>query len=106
MKFLVINRMKDMFAMIPLEQQAQIAEAGAAFIEKYKKAGICKEIYDIASIHGGASIWEVDSAEKGAALFLENPWYPFSDFEMYTLSDFDAMMKAQKEMYKKLLTKK
>ena len=106
MKFLIINRTKDMFVMLPLEQQARIMESSAAFIDKYKKAGTCKEIYSIASIHGGVSIWDVDSAEKGSGLFLENPLAPFSDFEMYTLSDFDVQMKAQKEIYQKLLAKK
>ena len=106
MKFLIINRMKDMFLMLPSDRQAQIMDGVAAFIEKYRKAGICKEIYNISSIKGSVSIWEVDSAEKGAGLFLENPVTPFEDFEMYVLSDFDAQMKSQKEMYQKLLAKK
>jgi hypothetical protein len=37
---------------------------------------------------------------------LENPATPFEDFEMYVLSDFDAQMKSQNEMYQKLLAKK
>lgn len=50
--------------------------------EKYRKAGTCKEIFNISSIHGTASIWEVDSTEKGAGLFLENPASPFEDFDV------------------------
>jgi hypothetical protein len=88
------------------ERQAQIIEGVTAFVEKYRKAGVCKEIYNISSIHGTASVWEVDSAEKGSALFLENLAFAFEDYGMYTLSDFDVKMKAQKEMYQKLLAKK
>ena len=32
---------------------------------------------------------------------LENPATPFEDFEMYVLSDFDAQMKSQNEMYQR-----
>jgi hypothetical protein len=52
------------------------------------------------------SVRDVESAEKGSALFLENPAYGFEDYEMYAVSDFDIQMKTQMEMYKKLLTKK
>jgi hypothetical protein len=106
MKFLIISRIKDTFAMVPPERQAQIMEGVTAFVEKYRKAGVCKEIYNISSIHGTASVWEVDSAEKGSALFLENPAFAFENYEMYNVSDFDAQMKVQKEMYQKLLAKK
>jgi len=67
MKFLIIDRMKDAFLMLPPAQQAQIMEGTAAFIEKYKKAGVCKEIYHIPSMSGNVSIWDVDNAEQGAS---------------------------------------
>jgi hypothetical protein len=98
--------MKDSFAMVPLDKQAQIMDGVTAFIAKYKKAGVCKDIYSISSIHGTASVWEVDSGEKGSALFLEDPAFAFEDYEMYAVSDFDTQMKVQKEMYQKLLAKK
>ena len=106
MKFLIITRMKDTFGMVPLDKQAQIMDGVVAFVDKYKKAGVCKEIYNISSIHGTASVWDVESSEKGSALFLENPAYGFEDIEMYAVSDFDVQMKTQKEMYQKLLGKK
>ena len=106
MKFLIITRMKDTFSMVPLEKQAQIMEGVVAFIDKYKKAGVCKEIYNISSIHGTVSLWEVDSGEKGSALFSENPAFGFEDYEMYAVSDFDAQMNVQKAIYKKLLGQK
>jgi muconolactone delta-isomerase len=106
MKFLVITRTKDTFSMLPLDMQAKLMEASAAYIDKYKKAGVCKEVFSIASIHGTASIWDVESGEKGNAIYVENPQYGFQDFEMYAMSDFDAQMKVQTEMYRQLLAKK
>jgi hypothetical protein len=106
MKFLIISRIKDTFAMVPPDKQAQIMAGVAAFVDKYRKAGLCKEIYTISSIHGTASVWDVESAEKGSALFLEDPAYGFEEYEMYTVSDFDTQMKAQADMYQKLLVKK
>jgi len=106
MEFLFINRTKDVFLMLPLEQQAQIMDGSNAFIEKYAKKGTCKEIWAIPSIKGAASIWDVKSAEEGASLFRENPATPFFDFEWYALSDFSTQMKGQSQIYKKLLAKK
>ena len=77
-----------------------------AFVDKYRKAGVCKEIFNVSSVHGTASVWDVESAEKGSALFLEDPAYGFEDIEMYAVSDFDVQMKTQMEMYKKFLSKK
>ena len=106
MKFLIITRMKDTFCMVPLDRQAQIIEGNSAFVDKYRKVGVCKEIYSIPSIHGTATLWDVESGEKGGAIFAENPAYGFQDYEMYAVSDFDAQMKVQKEVYQKLLGKK
>jgi hypothetical protein len=106
MKFLIITRMKDAFCMVPLEKQAQIMEGVVTFVDKYRKAGVCKEIFNVSSVHGTASVWDVESAEKGSALFLEDPAYGFEDIEMYAVSDFDVQMKNQMEMYKKFLAKK
>jgi muconolactone delta-isomerase len=105
MKFLLITRMKDTFSMVPPDKQAQIMQGVAAFVDKYKKVGVCKEIYTIASIHGTVSVWDVESGEKGSALFTENPAFGFEDYEMYAISDFDAYMKVQMEVYQKFLGK-
>ncbi len=101
MKLLMIGRMKDIFVLLPVEQKKQIMDGMTAFIAKCRKAGICKEIYNISSIKGAMSIWEVESAERAASLFLENPAYPFQDFEMYVLSDFDTQQTEQRNTYDK-----
>jgi hypothetical protein len=106
MNFLIITTMKDNFCLVPVDKQAQIIEGNFAFVDKYRKLGICKEIYTIPSIHGTATLWDVESGEKGSAIFAENPAYGFQNYEMYAVSDFDAQAKIQKEIYQKLLGKK
>ncbi len=93
MKFLIITRMKDVFTLLPVEQQARIMDGVIPFIEKYQKAGACKEIYSVPSIKGSVSIWEIESGEKSGMLHLENPASPFQDFEMYPLADFNLLAK-------------
>ncbi len=106
MKFLIISRMKDNFVALPIEDQEHLMLGLKTFIEKYRKAGNLKDIYSVPSIKGNVSVWEVDTAERGAALFLENPFTPFQDYEMFVLADFDASVKIQEGMYEKLLIKR
>ncbi len=105
MKLLVITQLKDAYVMIPIETKVQLMEGAAAFIAKYKQAGVCKEIYSIASKQGSVSIWDVESAEKGAELIRDNPMAPVQNIEMYLISDFDTHMKASIELLKKLQTR-
>ena len=97
MKFLTISRMKDSFVMIPPELQMQLVEGVSAFVDKYRKAGKLKEIYNVPGLKTTVSIWESESAEQSTRFFIENPIYPFMDVETYTLSDWDNLMKAWKE---------
>lgn len=106
MKFVVTTRIKDTFSMLPIERQAALMEGATAMVEKYRKAGICKEIYAIPSLKASVSIWEIDTAEKGAALYRENPLFPFQDVDQYVISDFNEHMNGLKNIYQQLLANK
>ena len=95
--------MKDVFALLPVEQQKQVIEGMIDFVDKYRKEGSCKEIYNISSIKGSASIWEMESAERAATLLLENPGSPYQDYEMFILSNFDTLIREQKKKYDRQL---
>jgi len=95
-----------MLFMLPPEKQLEIAEGSNAFIDKLRKAGSLKEIYNMPGLKGNMSIFESESAEEGDRLWLQNPMYPFLDVEMYVLSDWDAFKKTQKGLFQQLLTKK
>lgn len=97
MKFLTISRLKDSFFTVPPELQMQLVAGVTAYVDKTRKAGKLKEIYNVPGLKMTVSIWEVESAEESTRLFLENPLFPFMNVETYTLSDWSTMTKAWKE---------
>jgi len=105
MKFLVISRNKDAYYMLPPERRMEIMQEVVAFIDKYRKAGKCKEIYETADLKGGVSIWEVASSEESARLMLENPMLAFQDIDIQPLVEYDVAMKAATAYVKKLAKK-
>jgi hypothetical protein len=105
MKFLVITQNKDAYYMLPPERRMEIGQGVIAWIEKYRKAGKCKEVYETADLKGSVSIWEVASSEESARLVLENPMLAFEDLDIQPLIEFDVAMKAM-TAYVKKLTKK
>ena len=83
----------------------EVMGATSAFVDKYRKEGKLKEIYNLVGLKGAVSIWEIGSAEDGDRLFLEYPLFPFVDVEMHVLKDYDAYAKALKEAYQQLAKK-
>lgn len=98
MKQLIITRAKDLFYMAPPKTRMEVVEGVAAFIDKYRKEGKCKEIYIVPGLKMTVSIWEAESDEKLGRLFPEWPMFPFADVEVYALADFDTHTKRVKEM--------
>lgn len=92
MKYLIISHLKDMLFTLPPEQQKELNSGAMAFINKYRNEGKCKDTYNVPGLNMTVSIWEVESGEELDQLFLEFPMSTFMDFEIYTLSDFDASM--------------
>jgi len=88
MKVLIIAKMKDTWSMLTPEVRKQLFDEQAKFLKKCAIEGKLKEIYFLADCNGGASIWEIDSAEEGARLFLELPTYVYQDFQLHILSEF------------------
>ena len=101
MKLLVNSRRKDAFLMLPLEKRVEAWEGMVAFIEKYRNAGKCKEIYMHGDMKGGVSIWEVESDEECTKFILENPLSPFSDIDASPVIDWDTGVKATREFFQK-----
>ena len=105
MKFLIIIRGKDLFYTLPPEKQFELKAGQAAFTDKYLKAGKCKEVYCIDDLKGGMAIWDIESTEEGARLFLENPMFPFQDYEIHTILEWDTCVKVMMEAREKLVKK-
>jgi hypothetical protein len=105
MKYLVLGRRKDAFLMLPPEKRVEIWEGMVAFIEKYRKAGKCKEIYYDADLKGSMSIWETDSEEESTKFITENPFSPFSDMDIRPVIGWDIGVKATREVFQQLTKK-
>ena len=93
MKFAVNSRRKDAYLMLPIEKQIEIMQGTAAFIEKYRNAGKCKEIYFHADLQGSLSIWEAESEEEKIRIMVENPIARYSDMDIHPLTDWDLGVK-------------
>jgi len=63
MKFLIISRTKEVFYTLPPERQMELLTASLSWIEKYRKAGKCKEIFWIPGWNRAVLIWDAESAE-------------------------------------------
>ena len=102
MKILVMTKLKDTYAMLPIEIKIKLMEGAGEFIAKSMQAGVCKEIYTIASKQGSVSIWDVESSDKAAALLRQNPLAPLQNIDTYIISDFSTHMKESLELLKKM----
>jgi len=102
MKILVMTKLKDTYAMLPIEMKIKLMEGAGEFIAKSIQAGVCKEIYTIASKQGSVSIWDVESSDKAAALLRQNPLAPLQNIDTYIISDFSTHMKESLELLKKM----
>ena len=97
MRTLIISRTKDYYYTLPLEKQIELTQGAAAFIDKYRGAGKCRDAYFLPNLKGSVSIWETESAEEGSRLFLENPMTPFMDEEVMVVVEWDAGLRIMRE---------
>ena len=105
MKFLCITHNKDSLYALPPETRVQIRTGAWAFIDKYLKAGKCKEIYFLGDTKGSVSIWEIESSEETARINLENPMLPFYDSEIIPIVEWDVGKKLITEAFEKAAKK-
>lgn len=105
MKFLVTNKLKDMFFTLPPEVQLELNQGAVAFIEKYQNNGKCKEIYNMPGKNMAMSIWEADSGEEMEQRFVELSISAFMEYEVFLLSDFADSMKRNNETLEHMLVK-
>lgn len=92
MKIIVITRFKDLFYTIPASEQLELMKESMAYVEKYRRAGKCKDTYNVPGLDMSVSIWEVESSEELDKLFIEFSLTIFMNLEIYILSDFDTNM--------------
>jgi len=103
MKFLVITIQKQP---PPREMMPALTEAMVQWIAEAKKTGKMEALYSIAGQSGGLGIGNVDSLEELDDIVQGIPTGPFSDVQVFPLSDIDHAMATMREQVKKMGTQK
>lgn len=104
MKLLIIFRVsREAFRGLSVEKQAELTEAWIAWVDKYRKAGNCKEAYVVPLQTQGVFIWEFDSFEEADRLSLECPLFIYMEqpLQIYQLSDWDSHQKEAMALFKR-----
>jgi muconolactone delta-isomerase len=89
MKFLVLTKSKMPF---PPEMALGLLDAMDGWTQKYTANGKLEQVWSFAGISGGGGIANVNSLEELTAIMIEFPFGPFSDIEIYGLSDIEKAM--------------
>ena len=95
MKFLVISKPKHM---VPPELTVPLIDAFEAFLNKYEATGKLESVWSYAGTQGGGGIANVDSMEEMDAMMQEYPFGPFSDVEVYALTDLKTSLQTSKQV--------
>ncbi len=94
MKFLVVTKAKMPF---PPEMAQGLIDAMAGWAQKYTASGKMEQIWKFTGLQGGGGILNVNSLEEVDAIMAEFPFAPFSDIEIYGLTDLQAGLQLMKQ---------
>ena len=87
MRFLVITRPSH-----PLPPSAELMDAMEAWVDGHMQSGKMEQTWSFAGVGGGGGILDVDSNEELGEIMGGFPLAPFSDVEVFPLSDLhDAL---------------
>ena len=103
MKFLVIILQKQS---PPREMMPALTVAMSQWVVEAKKTGKMEVLYSIAGQPGGLGIGNVDSLEELDDIVQGYPMTPFSEVQVFPLSDIDHAMATMREQTKKMGTLK
>ena len=77
---------------LPPEKVSSLIGAMRAWVTEHRATGRLVEDFSLAGLSGSGRILEVDSHEELTAIMAGFPFGPFSDIEMYPLSDLDSAL--------------
>ncbi len=81
---------------IPPEVISRIMDGALAWKRKYE--GKMDQLFAFAGMQGGGGIVNADSAEELDTMLAELPMAPFSDIEIYPLTDVEGVWQSRKKM--------
>ena len=94
MRFLITG--KNKFPMPP-EIAPGVVDATIAWAKKYTGNGKIEQLWGLAGIAGGGGIANVNSSDELDAIMTEFPLGPFTDMEVYPLTDMVGSMERMKQ---------
>lgn len=94
MKFLMIGKLRHP---IPPDIAMGLFDDMAAWSKKYTASQQMQETWGFAGLYAGGGILEVKSLEELDSIMTEYPFGPFSDIEIYGLTDLAAAIERAKK---------
>ncbi len=95
MRFLIIG--KNKFPMPP-EIAPAVVDATIAWAKKYTGSGKLEQLWGVAGVAAGGGIANVGSPDELDAVMAEFPLGPFTDLEVYPLTDMVGSMERMKQV--------
>ena len=95
MRFLITG--KNNFP-IPPEMGSALVDATIAWAKKYTSNGKFEQTWGLAGIAGGGAIANVDSSDELDAIMVEFPFGPFTNTEIYALTDMVGSLERLKQV--------
>lgn len=94
MRFLVTSKSISPF---PMEAALGMTEAMSQWVEKYQAGGQMEQVWAFAGTQGGGGILNVETPEELDDIMTEYPFAPFSQIDVYPLSDLKRSLEKNKE---------
>ncbi len=95
MRFLVISMSRQA---LPPGQVLSLIAAKRAWVEEHGTTGRLADHFSLAGRNGSGYILDVESNEELTAIRAADPFAPFSDVEIYPLSDLGAALDAYEQV--------
>jgi muconolactone delta-isomerase len=94
MRFLVVTMSRQAAPPSP-----ELMDAMLAWVRRHRESGRMEQVWNFAGVQGGGGILNVDSLEQLSEIMAEMPLAPFSNIQVYGLTDVEAAMeRARKTM--------
>lgn len=95
MRFLVLSIQRQA---LPPEQVLAMIAAKRTWVARYRATGQLVDDFSLAGRSGSGYVLEVESNEELTAIRAGDPFGPFSDVEIYPLSDLEAAFDAYEQV--------
>ena len=95
MRFLVLSTMREA---LPPERVLPLIGSMRGWMWEHRSTGKLAEDFSLAGRNGSGRILEVESHEELTEIMAGFPFGPFSDIEVFPLSDLDAALASYEEV--------